>query len=133
MVADLFHYGHVEFLKRARAFGDYLVVGVHTESMARRSKRKPVLSLEERIRVVEACCYVDQVIAHKKPVTNEWLLANKFSAKVYAVGNDRDRERFKQKILSLDAQFRIEVPYEPGISTTVIIERVLNRKDIRNL
>ena len=26
MVADLFHYGHVEFLKRARALGDYLLV-----------------------------------------------------------------------------------------------------------
>ena len=29
MVADLFHYGHVAFLKKARASGDYLLVGVH--------------------------------------------------------------------------------------------------------
>ena len=28
MVADLFHYGHVEFLKQARALGDYLLVGI---------------------------------------------------------------------------------------------------------
>ena len=27
MTADLFHYGHVEFLKKAQALGDYLLVG----------------------------------------------------------------------------------------------------------
>ena len=29
MVADLFHYGHVELLRQARALGDYLLVGIH--------------------------------------------------------------------------------------------------------
>ena len=34
MVADLFHRGHVEFLKRARALGDYLIVGVMSDEDA---------------------------------------------------------------------------------------------------
>ena len=33
MVADLFHYGHVSFLKKARALGDYLAVGVHADDL----------------------------------------------------------------------------------------------------
>lgn len=127
MVADLFHYGHVKFLQRARAYGDFLVVGVLSDSMARRYKRIPVMTLEERLRVVQACRYVDETIVHDKPVTNDWLLENGFSAKVRAVGNERDRERIRSKDRLLDAPFRIEVPYQPGISTTAIIERVVTR------
>jgi cytidyltransferase-like protein len=33
MVADLFHYGHVNFLKQARQFGDYLLVGIHSDKV----------------------------------------------------------------------------------------------------
>ena len=31
MIGDLFHYGHVEFLKNARKLGDKLIVGVHSD------------------------------------------------------------------------------------------------------
>ena len=38
MVGDLFHYGHVEFLEKARALGDYLIVGVHGDNDAELNK-----------------------------------------------------------------------------------------------
>ena len=48
MVADLFHYGHVEFLKQASAFGDHLLVGIHSDEAVQANKRIPILSMEER-------------------------------------------------------------------------------------
>ncbi len=49
MVADLFHYGHVEFLKKARALGDYLLVGIHGDDVLVSYKRRPILTMEERV------------------------------------------------------------------------------------
>ena len=42
MVADLFHYGHVNFLKRCKQLGDYLIVGIHSDSDVESYKRKPI-------------------------------------------------------------------------------------------
>ncbi|HET8929843.1 MAG TPA: adenylyltransferase/cytidyltransferase family protein, partial [Acidimicrobiales bacterium] len=71
MVGDLFHSGHVSFLRRARALAEsragsasvWMIVGLMSDSDASRYKRRPVLSLVERRQVVEACRLVDQVIA----------------------------------------------------------------------
>ena len=52
MVADLFHSGHVEFLKKARTFGDYLLVGIHADDVLVSNdykKGKPILTMEERV------------------------------------------------------------------------------------
>ena len=42
MVADLFHLGHVEFLRKAKEHGDVLKVGIHNDETVEGSKRKPV-------------------------------------------------------------------------------------------
>ena len=39
MVADLFHYGHVELLRQASALGDYLLVGIHADDVVLAHKR----------------------------------------------------------------------------------------------
>ena len=61
---DLFHVGHVEILKAARAQGDFLLVGVHTdeEVTERRGPHLPIMGLHERALSVLACRYADEVI-----------------------------------------------------------------------
>ncbi|GJL83661.1 MAG: glycerol-3-phosphate cytidylyltransferase [marine bacterium B5-7] len=127
MVADLFHYGHVVFLRRARDFGDYLVVGVLTDELAATYKRVPILNAEERMRVVESCRYVDEVRLHDRLLNNEWLQENGFAARVYAVGGTDDLIRRQTRKNDFLPEYRIKVPYEPGISTTGIIERIRSR------
>ena len=74
MVGDLFHMGHVEFLKAAREFGDWLVVGVLSDEVASAYKRRPIMTLAERVAVVEACRYVDEVVPNAPYiVTTEFL------------------------------------------------------------
>lgn len=63
LVGDLFHYGHVNMLKLCKEIGTYLIVGVIDDKDVESYKRTPIMSLEERTKVIEACKYVDQVIA----------------------------------------------------------------------
>ena len=62
MVADLFHYGHANFLKQARQFGDFLIVGIHSDKVVEGYKRPPIMSMQERIDTVSSCRYVDEVL-----------------------------------------------------------------------
>ncbi|KAI8075218.1 hypothetical protein BC940DRAFT_287752 [Gongronella butleri] len=61
---DLFHVGHIEFLKRAKALGDFLIVGIHDDPTVNAIKGSnfPVMNLHERALSVLACRYVDEVI-----------------------------------------------------------------------
>jgi len=62
MVGDLFHAGHVSLLREARGHGDWLVVGVLSDETAESYKRRPIMTLAERVTVIEACRYVDEVV-----------------------------------------------------------------------
>jgi len=61
---DLFHIGHIEFLKRAKAEGDYLLVGVLDDQVVNRVKGSnfPIMNLHERVLGVLSCRFVDEVI-----------------------------------------------------------------------
>lgn len=59
---DLLHYGHINLLKRAREFGDYLVVGLSTDEFNAGKGKKSYFSFEKRKQLLEALRYVDLVI-----------------------------------------------------------------------
>lgn len=60
---DLFHYGHVHLLRRARELGDYLMVALSTDEFNEREKGKHTyFSYRQRKVILEAIRYVDKVI-----------------------------------------------------------------------
>jgi D-beta-D-heptose 7-phosphate kinase/D-beta-D-heptose 1-phosphate adenosyltransferase len=60
---DLFHYGHVDFLRRCKALGTRLIVGLNTDASIQRLKgsERPIISQRWRQGIVAACRYVDEV------------------------------------------------------------------------
>ena len=63
---DLFHYGHQRLLERAKALGDYLIVGVTSDSFdLTRGKINAQQSLMERIESVRATGLADEIIVEE--------------------------------------------------------------------
>jgi len=73
---DVFHPGHVKTLAAAKARGDFLLVGVHTDEdvQERRGPHLPIMNLHERALSVLACKYVDEVIIGSPMVITEDLV-----------------------------------------------------------
>ena len=60
---DLFHYGHVHLLRRARELGDYLIVALSTDDFNEREKgKRTYFSYAQRKLILEPIRYVDEVI-----------------------------------------------------------------------
>lgn len=59
---DLLHYGHINFLKRAKSLGDYLIVGLSTNEFNEIKGKKCYFSYEQRKLLLESLRYVDLVI-----------------------------------------------------------------------
>ena len=59
---DLLHIGHVRLLKRAKEFGDYLIVGLSTDKFNLLKHKSAFLPYEQRKEILEAVRYVDEVI-----------------------------------------------------------------------
>jgi cytidyltransferase-like protein len=123
MVADLFHYGHVEFLRQARALGDYLLVGVHADDLVAAHKRNPILNMQERVACVAGCRYVDEVLPNAPWVTGrDWI--EKHDIHLVVHGGDYSQEDLQSThAVPISMGILRTVPYTPGISTTEIIRR----------
>ena len=71
MTGDLFHYGHVNALRQCKEYGDVLIVGVHSNKSVESYKRTPIMNMDERIKVIEACKYVDEIVREAPTVITE--------------------------------------------------------------
>ncbi len=129
IVGDLFHAGHVQFFKQARALGDELIIGVLSDATVETYKRTPVLTLSERAEVIAACRYVDGVILDPPlRLTKEWILEHGIDIVVH--GDDFSEETILDQYgVSRALGILRIVPYTKGISTTDIISRVASRNE----
>ena len=64
---DLLHLGHINLLRRAKALGDYLIVGLSTDEFNRMKNKDKIEEIEKLIKeiVLEAIKYVDEVISEE--------------------------------------------------------------------
>lgn len=130
MVGDLFHYGHVEQCKRVHNLGYKLVVGVHSDAAVEKYKRKPILSMEERIRVIEACKFVSHVIPNAPLIIDEQYL-NTHNIDMVFHGHSLEEEATYAEMYRVPKLLNkfTRTPYTKGISTTNIIERIQRRAE----
>lgn len=129
---DLFHSGHVNLLARCRMLAGrrgMVIVALNPDEFVEEFKgHRPVVSYNDRLRVLDACRFVDRVIrgsgADSKPAITE------AGPDIIAVGSDWEtRDYYGQ--LQVTAEWLSEqgisihyLPYTEGISSTMIRERM---------
>lgn len=113
---DLLHYGHINLLKRAKEYGDYLIVALSTDEFNWEQKHKKCFfSYEKRKMLLEAIRYVDLVIPE-----NSWAQKRsdivEFRVDTFVMGDDW-RGKFDDLA---DLCEVVYLPRTPEISTTQI-------------
>jgi len=85
---DLFHFGHLRLLERARSLGDRLIVGISTDRLNYDKKgRYPVFPQDERSAIVRSLRCVDNVFYEESlEMKRDYLLS--WSADVCVMGHD---------------------------------------------
>ena len=85
---DMLHQGHVNLLRRAKALGDYLIVGVTNDSFDReRGKLNVRNNVLERVEAVKATGYADQIIIEDY-VGQKIDDIQKYNVDIFAIGSD---------------------------------------------
>jgi glycerol-3-phosphate cytidylyltransferase len=117
---DVFHVGHLRIIKRARELGDYLVVGVSTDEMNFKKKgRNPVYSQKERMEIISALRYVDEVFSEESlELKRHYIQAYKVDALVMGDDWAGKFDEFN------DICKVVYLPRTPSISTTAVIEKI---------
>lgn len=123
-VFDLFHIGHLNILKKAKAECDYLIVGVSTDELVYSYKQRyPVIPYEERAEIVEAVRYVDKVIPQN--TMDKYEAWTKLKYNILFHGDDwKDTDLYKgmQEKLTEAGVLVKYFPYTKGTSSSLIKE-----------
>lgn len=125
---DILHPGHVDLLQRARAYGDALVVAVNSDDSIRRLKgpRRPILSEQERTQMLSAIGSVNFVTVFEEDTPIPLLKALKPDVLVKGAQYSVDQVIGHEVVEGYGGTIKL-VPHIEGISTTDIVQRVLEK------
>ena len=126
---DILHVGHVKLLRKAKAFGDVLILGLNTDKSIERLKgpERPIIKENERAEMLAALEIVDYIVFFNEDTPVE--IVKKIKPNIHVKGgdykkNDMPETRFVEKYGG-----KVEIlPLVKGFSTTNIIEKIKNEK-----
>lgn len=119
---DLFHIGHLNLLRRAKAYCDYLVVGVHKD--ASHKGKSTFISFEERCEIVKSIKYVDKVIPSEKEDCDVYLKGIVKYDYLFVGSDYKGTERFNryERIFADKGVEIVYFPYTQGTSSSQLRE-----------
>ena len=126
-VYDLFHIGHLNLLRNAKAMCDKLVVGVTTDELVSYKFKKAVIPFVERMEIVQSIDFVDAAIPQES--MDKFAAWEKLKFDIMFVGDDWYKDKKWQNI---EVQFKevgvriVYFPYTKGTSSTLINDVLLN-------
>jgi D-beta-D-heptose 7-phosphate kinase/D-beta-D-heptose 1-phosphate adenosyltransferase len=122
---DILHRGHINFLTKAKEFGDVLVVGINDDKSINRLKGKdrPINNLEDRIAVLAALHQIDYLISFQDDRPEEIIRA--LRPDIFVKGGNYTLDSIPEAPLvkQLGGEVRI-IPFAIKRSTTQLIKRI---------
>lgn len=121
-VFDMFHIGHLNILRNAKAQCEYLIVGVSTDEVVQTYKHKtPIIPFKERMAIVEAIKYVDKVVP--QTTMDKFAAWEKIHFEAIFHGDDwRGSEMYNEieKKLNSVGVDMVFLPHTDGTSSTML-------------
>ncbi len=125
---DIIHAGHVDYLKKAKALGDILVVGLNSDDSIRRIKgeKRPIIPQEMRAEVLSSLKPVDYVVIFEEDTPEN--LIKTIKPDILVKGRDWEPEKIvgREFVESYGGKV-LTIPFTYNISTTKIINTILER------
>lgn len=122
---DILHAGHVDYLRKAKMLGDYLVIGINSDASVKRLKgsERPVNNLADRMAVLSSLEVVDYVIPFEEDTPLELIKA--ISPDILVKGGDYQiGDIVGADFITGYGGKVMTIPYVEGKSTTEIINKV---------
>lgn len=122
---DIVHLGHIDYLEKARALGNRLILGLNTDASVSclKGPLRPVVNEYARARLMAALEFVDAVTLFGEPTPLELIQA--IRPDVLVKGNDYSVATIVGADFVLERGGRVEtIALVPGYSTTSLIERI---------
>lgn len=122
---DLLHVGHLDYLEKARALGDALLVGVNGDPSSGRLKGsgRPIVPASERARLLAALNPVSAVIIFQEDTADTLLDA--LRPEVYVKGGDyHDKPLPERPMIERNGGRVVLIDYLPDHSTSALIQRI---------
>lgn len=121
-VFDMFHIGHLNIIRRAKEQCEKLIVGVTTDELCFSRKNKyPIICEAERIEIVRAIRYVDEVVRQED--MDKLQAVKTFGADAVFVGSDwKDTEvwnKYEKEFAKVGCSV-VYLNYTDGISSTIL-------------
>jgi len=129
---DLLHIGHIRYLEEARALGDFLVVGVNSDSSVRKLKgpQRPVLPEEERAEILSGLGCVDYITLFDE--IDPLKLITSLHPHILVKGGDWTKEQIVgREVVERSGGEVVIIPFVKGASTSNLIKTILGRYEKR--
>ena len=128
-VFDMFHVGHLNILRRSKELCKKLIVGVSTDELVMQYKHKlPIMPLEDRMEIISAIKYVDQVVVQDS--LDKFKAWEKLRFNAIFHGDDWKGSELYSKMEEKLKRVNVDIiflPHTDGISTTILTE-IIRRK-----
>lgn len=122
---DLLHVGHLDYLEKARALGDALILGVNGDGSTEQLKGtgRPIVPAVERARLLAALRPVDAVVIFDDSTAE--ALIRKLQPEIYVKGGDYTNKFLPERSTVESYGGRVVlIDYLPGHSTTELIRKI---------
>lgn len=127
---DLFHVGHLNLLKEAKKYCEYLIVGIHSDEWVYQCKKhNTIIPYNERAEIISSIKYVDEIV--KNTGLSKIQAWNEYRFNVAFIGDDwKNTEIWTniEKELNTVGVDVIYIPYTKEISTTYLKKKIASEK-----